>query len=93
MALFKAIINKDIEYFDIHQTGELHMRLSEDINTIHAGLGEKIGWAIRLISMFASGLVSGDVVFSDILNKLVCRCSNSFDFERDESVLQTNSQG
>ncbi|CAF1022109.1 unnamed protein product, partial [Didymodactylos carnosus] len=58
-AVFRSIMNKEILYFDMHKTGELNTRLTEDINKIHDGIGDKIGSACQFLSAFLTGLILG----------------------------------
>jgi ABC-type multidrug transport system fused ATPase/permease subunit len=61
--LFRSILRKDIDYFDRHKTGELSTCLTDDINKIHAGIGDKFGTAIEIASTFTSCLIIGKILF------------------------------
>ncbi|CAF0903516.1 unnamed protein product [Adineta steineri] len=54
--LFRSIVNKEIIYFDMNKTGQLSIRLTDDINKIHDGIGDKPALATRYIASFISGL-------------------------------------
>jgi ABC-type multidrug transport system fused ATPase/permease subunit len=56
-ALFQSILKKDISYFDTHKTGELNSLLTDDINKIRDGIGDKLGALIEVISTFISCFV------------------------------------
>jgi ABC-type multidrug transport system fused ATPase/permease subunit len=57
--LFQSILKKDIEYFDRHKTGELSTCLTDDVNKIQDGIGDKLGTAIEIVSTFISCLIIG----------------------------------
>jgi ATP-binding cassette subfamily B (MDR/TAP) protein 1 len=59
--LFESILKKDIEYFDTHKTGELNTCLTDDVNKIQNGIGDKLGTAIEIVSTFVSCLFIGKV--------------------------------
>jgi ABC-type multidrug transport system fused ATPase/permease subunit len=62
--LFRSILNKDIIYFDEHKTGELSLYLTENVNKIQDGIGEKLGSAIEMISTCISGIIIGEIDFN-----------------------------
>lgn len=66
--LFQSILRKDIDFFDNHKTGELSTCLTDDINKIHAGIGDKLGTAIEIVSTFTSCLVIGKIL---LIEKLI----------------------
>jgi len=57
--LFRSILRKDIVYFDTHKTGELNTRLTDDIDRIHDGIGDKLGSASQLLATCITGLILG----------------------------------
>lgn len=57
--LFYAILHKEISFFDTHKTGELNARLTDDINRIHDGIGDKIGTIVQSIASFITGFTIG----------------------------------
>uniref|UniRef100_A0A8C5PNB0 ATP-binding cassette sub-family B member 5 n=1 Tax=Leptobrachium leishanense TaxID=445787 RepID=A0A8C5PNB0_9ANUR len=58
---FKAVLHQDMSWFDANQIGTLNNRLTEDINTIHEGLGDKICIFVQYLSTFVAGIVIGFV--------------------------------
>ncbi|XP_040292276.1 ATP-dependent translocase ABCB1-like isoform X2 [Bufo bufo] len=58
---FKAVLHQEMAWFDSNQIGTLNSRLTEDINTIHEGLGDKICIFVQFFSTFISGIVIGFV--------------------------------
>ncbi|XP_060086046.1 ATP-dependent translocase ABCB1-like [Ylistrum balloti] len=58
-AFFKNVIRQEIGWFDTHESGELNTRLSDDINKIHAGIGDKLGSFWQWFSGFLAGFVIG----------------------------------
>ena len=57
--LFRAILNKEISYFDINKTGELNTRLTEDVNKVHDGIGDKISSTLQFFATFIGGMALG----------------------------------
>ncbi|CAF3541777.1 unnamed protein product [Rotaria sp. Silwood1] len=57
--LFRSILNKDIAYFDTHKTGQLSTRLTEDVNKVHDGTGDKVGSALQFIGSSIAGIILG----------------------------------
>ncbi|KAM8924455.1 LOW QUALITY PROTEIN: ATP-dependent translocase ABCB1-like [Pelodytes ibericus] len=58
---FKAVLHQDMSWFDSNQIGTLNTRLTEDINTIHEGLGDKISIFVQFLSTFLAGIIIGFV--------------------------------
>ncbi|KAM4030758.1 ATP-dependent translocase ABCB1-like isoform 2-T3 [Anomaloglossus baeobatrachus] len=58
---FKAVLHQDMAWFDSNQIGTLNTRLTEDINTIHEGYGDKIAIFSQYFSTFIAGIVIGFV--------------------------------
>ncbi|XP_025081232.1 multidrug resistance protein 1-like [Pomacea canaliculata] len=56
---FKAILRQDMAWFDSNPSGELTTRLSDDLERIREGLGDKFGSVFRSFSQFLSGLIIG----------------------------------
>lgn len=61
--LFHAILHKDIAYFDTHKTGELNTQLTDDVNKIHDGIGDKVGTTAQFLSTFITGFAIGKFIF------------------------------
>ncbi len=70
-AFFRAIIHKEIAYFDTHKTGELTTHLTDTINKLHNGIGDKLGSAIQFVSSFSTGFAIGKFIF---VIKAMLRC-------------------
>ncbi|KAK9396314.1 ATP-binding cassette sub-family B member 5 [Crotalus adamanteus] len=56
---FFAVLHQEMAWFDITPIGTLNTRLTEDINTIHKGIGDKIGIIIQDFSTFLTGVIIG----------------------------------
>ncbi|CAF3161370.1 unnamed protein product [Rotaria sp. Silwood2] len=57
--LLRSILSKEIAYFDTHKTGQLSTRLTEDVNKVHDGTGDKVGSALQFVAAFFTGLILG----------------------------------
>ncbi|KAM4636210.1 ATP-dependent translocase ABCB1-like [Discoglossus pictus] len=58
---FKAVLHQEMSWFDSTEIGTLNTRLTEDINTIHEGLGDKICIFVQYFSTFLTGIIIGFV--------------------------------
>ncbi|KAM5157175.1 ATP-dependent translocase ABCB1-like isoform 1-T4 [Mantella aurantiaca] len=58
---FRAVLHQDMSWFDSTQIGTLNSRLTDDINTIHEGLADKMCIFVQFLSTFVSGIVIGFV--------------------------------
>ncbi|NXG04871.1 MDR1 protein, partial [Sakesphorus luctuosus] len=56
---FFAVLHQEMAWFDTTQIGMLNMRLTEDINTIHQGIGDKICIFLQFFTTFLSGIIIG----------------------------------
>ncbi|XP_043921481.1 ATP-dependent translocase ABCB1-like [Protopterus annectens] len=56
---FHALLNQEIGWFDVNKSGELTTRLTDDINKINDGIGDKIGHFFQNVSTCISGLIIG----------------------------------
>ena len=56
---FRSILQKDVYFFDQQKTGVLSTCLTDDINKIANGIGDKLGTVIEIGSTFFSCLVIG----------------------------------
>lgn len=56
---FHAILHQPMAWFDTHQIGVLNTRLTDDINTINDGLGDKICIFVQFFCTFLSGVIIG----------------------------------
>ena len=57
--LFSAILRQEVGWFDIYKSGELTNRLTDDINKIKDGIGDKFSNAIQFVSTFVTGMIIG----------------------------------
>ncbi|NXA74523.1 MDR1 protein, partial [Thryothorus ludovicianus] len=56
---FYAVLHQEMAWFDTTQIGTLSTRLTDDINTIREGIGDKISIFLQFFSTFVSGLIIG----------------------------------
>ncbi|XP_043397021.1 ATP-dependent translocase ABCB1 isoform X2 [Chelonia mydas] len=56
---FFAILHQEMAWFDTSQMGMLNTRLTDDINTIHEGIGDKICIFVQLFATFLTGIIIG----------------------------------
>eukprot|EP00731_Ephydatia_muelleri_P002337 Em0001g2337a len=54
---YRAILRQDIGWFDSNPSGELASRLSDDLDKIHDGIGEKLSLFIQWMATFFGGIV------------------------------------
>jgi ABC-type multidrug transport system fused ATPase/permease subunit len=54
---YRAILRQDIGWFDANPSGELSSRLSDDVQKIEAGIGEKFSVVIQSFTTFAAAFV------------------------------------
>lgn len=60
--LFQSILEKDVAFSDQHQTGQLTLHLTDSINKIGKGIGEKLTAAIEMLATFISCFIVGKVL-------------------------------
>ncbi|KAM4705145.1 ATP-binding cassette sub-family B member 5-like [Rhinophrynus dorsalis] len=53
---FHSVLSQEISWFDVTRSGELNTQLTENINKINDGIGDKIGHFFQNLSTFVSGL-------------------------------------
>ncbi|KAM6450468.1 ATP-binding cassette sub-family B member 5 isoform 2-T5 [Liasis olivaceus] len=58
---FFAVLHQEMAWFDTTPIGTLNTRLTQDINTIHKGIGDKISLIIQDFSTFLTGIIIGFV--------------------------------
>uniref|UniRef100_A0A8C3S1K0 ATP-binding cassette sub-family B member 5 n=1 Tax=Chelydra serpentina TaxID=8475 RepID=A0A8C3S1K0_CHESE len=58
---FHAILGQELSWFDSSNSGELNTRLTEDINKINDGIGDKVAQLFQNMSTFTVGIVIGFV--------------------------------
>ncbi|XP_031359707.2 ATP-binding cassette sub-family B member 5 [Lonchura striata] len=56
---FFSVLHQEMAWFDTTQIGTLNIRLTDDINTIREGIGDKISIFLQFFSTFVSGLIIG----------------------------------
>ncbi|XP_067418187.1 ATP-dependent translocase ABCB1-like [Emydura macquarii macquarii] len=56
---FFAILHQEMAWFDTTQIGTLNTRLTDDINTIHEGIGDKICIFVQFFATFLTGIIIG----------------------------------
>ncbi|NWV27208.1 MDR1 protein, partial [Origma solitaria] len=56
---FFAVLHQEMAWFDTTQIGTLNTRLTDDINTIREGMGDKISIFLQFFSTFVSGVIIG----------------------------------
>nr|XP_023658307.1 multidrug resistance protein 1-like [Paramormyrops kingsleyae] len=56
---FHSVIHQQMGWFDIHQIGVLITRLTDDINTINEGLGDKICLFVQYFCTFIASIIIG----------------------------------
>jgi ABC-type multidrug transport system fused ATPase/permease subunit len=54
---YRAILRQDIGWFDANPSGELSSRLSDDIQKIEDGIGEKLATLIQLVTTFFAAFI------------------------------------
>ena len=57
--LFRSILRKEIVYFDTHKTGELSIKLTDDVDKIRGGMGDKISITAQYLASFITGFIIG----------------------------------
>uniref|UniRef100_A0A674I8Q2 ABC-type xenobiotic transporter n=1 Tax=Terrapene triunguis TaxID=2587831 RepID=A0A674I8Q2_9SAUR len=58
---FFAVLHQEMAWYDTSQTGTLNTRLTDDINTIHEGIGDKFCIFVQFFATFLTGIVIGFV--------------------------------
>ncbi|KAK9513786.1 hypothetical protein VZT92_027292 [Zoarces viviparus] len=56
---FHRIMQQDIGWFDVSETGELNTRLTDDVYKIQEGIGDKAGMLLQAISTFITSFIIG----------------------------------
>ncbi|KAM3821027.1 ATP-binding cassette sub-family B member 5 [Vipera latastei] len=56
---FFTVLHQEMAWFDTTPIGTLNTRLTEDINTIHKGIGDTIGIIIQNFSTFLTAIIIG----------------------------------
>ncbi|CAH1787977.1 unnamed protein product [Owenia fusiformis] len=58
-AFFRAVMRQEIGWYDCLGSGELNTRLTDDMNKIVDGIGDKLGSFIMMVTAFVAGFVVG----------------------------------
>ncbi|XP_041708101.1 ATP-dependent translocase ABCB1-like isoform X2 [Coregonus clupeaformis] len=56
---FHCIMQQEIGWFDVNETGELNTRLTDDIYKINEGIGDKVGMLIQSFTTFIAAFIIG----------------------------------
>jgi len=56
---FRSILKQEIGWFDTNPSGELTTRLTDDINKIKSGIGDKLGTFVQFFTAFLGGFIVG----------------------------------
>ncbi|KAH1177857.1 hypothetical protein KIL84_011559 [Mauremys mutica] len=56
---FFAILHQEMAWFDTSQIRTLNTQLTDDINTIHEGIGDKFCISVQFLATFLTGIVIG----------------------------------
>ncbi|XP_073533916.1 ATP-binding cassette sub-family B member 5-like isoform X2 [Phyllobates terribilis] len=56
---FHSVLSKDMSWFDVTKSGELNSHLTEDINKINDGIGDKVGHFLQNSATCIAGLLIG----------------------------------
>ncbi|KAM4688618.1 ATP-binding cassette sub-family B member 5-like [Discoglossus pictus] len=55
-SFFHSVLSQEMSWFDMNKSGEFNTRLTEDINKINDGIGDKIGHLLQNVATFIAGL-------------------------------------
>lgn len=56
---FQSVLSQEISWFDVTKSGELNTRLTEDVNKINDGIGDKVGHLVQNATSSIGGLIIG----------------------------------
>ncbi|XP_028280398.1 ATP-dependent translocase ABCB1 [Parambassis ranga] len=56
---FHRIMQQDIGWFDVNETGELNTRLTDDVYKIQEGIGDKAGMLVQAFTTFVASFIIG----------------------------------
>ncbi|KAF3691922.1 Multidrug resistance protein 1 [Channa argus] len=56
---FHRIMQQDIGWFDVNETGELNTRLIDDVYKIQEGIGDKVGMLLQAFTTFITSFIIG----------------------------------
>ncbi|XP_066441351.1 ATP-dependent translocase ABCB1 [Eleutherodactylus coqui] len=58
---FHAVLRQEISWFDVNDAGELNTRLTDDVQKINEGIGDKIAMLLQSLTTFITGFIIGFV--------------------------------
>lgn len=70
--LFQSILEKDFIFFDKYKTGEFGTHLSDTIDKISDGIGEKFGFAVESIAVAIIALIISKTIHLKYLVSMFC---------------------
>ncbi|KAK4873211.1 hypothetical protein RN001_015240 [Aquatica leii] len=70
---FTKILNQDIGWYDLNQTGDFASRVADDLRKVQEGIGEKVPMVIGYIAVFATSVLQALIIRWDLA--LVCMAS------------------
>uniref|UniRef100_A0A3Q3W6X8 Uncharacterized protein n=1 Tax=Mola mola TaxID=94237 RepID=A0A3Q3W6X8_MOLML len=56
---FHRIMQQEISWFDVNETGELNTRLTDDVYKIQEGIGDKVGMLVQSYTTFITAFIIG----------------------------------
>ncbi|XP_073533888.1 ATP-binding cassette sub-family B member 5-like isoform X1 [Phyllobates terribilis] len=56
---FHSVLSQEMSWFDVTKSGELNTRLTEDVNKINDGIGDKVGHLVQNVTSALGGLIIG----------------------------------
>ena len=57
MQFLRAVLRQDIGWYDTNTTSDFASKMTEDLNKIQDGIGEKMGMLVRFIVTFLGSLI------------------------------------
>ncbi|KAH3689239.1 hypothetical protein DPMN_191104 [Dreissena polymorpha] len=60
-SFYQNILRQNIGWFDVHESGELNSRITNDISKIQDGIGDKLGQFMQWFCAFLAGVIVGFV--------------------------------
>ncbi|UJR07310.1 hypothetical protein I4U23_011598 [Adineta vaga] len=57
--VFRCLMKKDIDYFDVHNVGHMNTVLMQNINEVKDGIGPHLGSFVQCIATFIGGFIIG----------------------------------
>ena len=92
---FRSILNKEIAYFDTNKTGQLSTRLTDDVNKVHDGIGDKVGSALQFVASALAGMILGYVRLTghdrSFLTSIVAQIDQRMEIDPSDSVRQSTA--